>query len=199
MNRAYWDKIWAEPDEQIHGWMRQDVREQVREAVESGWFHPGCSVLDIGCGNGNSAAWLAKSGFEVLGMDFSEKAIVLARQLNNGARDLEFICADVTEPGNLNRKFDLLVDCGCLHSLPKENWETYSRNLGFWARTGSRFLLMMRYGPPIFESETWEGRIAQVQKLLSRDFEMIEAKKTNMERPDSEISRPGVVFRLLRK
>lgn len=41
---------------------------------------PGKRVLDIGCGTGNSAIWLAKSGFTVTGIDPAASGIAIARQ-----------------------------------------------------------------------------------------------------------------------
>ncbi|MCI5126573.1 MAG: class I SAM-dependent methyltransferase [Candidatus Electrothrix sp. AR5] len=37
-------------------------------------------VLDIGCGTGTNAIWLAQQGFEVTGLDISDKAIALAKK-----------------------------------------------------------------------------------------------------------------------
>jgi len=38
-----------------------------------------CRVLDAGCGNGKSAVWLAKRGFNVVGIDISPTAVEQAR------------------------------------------------------------------------------------------------------------------------
>jgi 2-polyprenyl-3-methyl-5-hydroxy-6-metoxy-1,4-benzoquinol methylase len=45
------------------------IPQEVQDAVDSGWFSPGSSALDIGCGMGEIAAWLAQQGFNVLGID----------------------------------------------------------------------------------------------------------------------------------
>ena len=39
-----------------------------------------CKALDIGCGTGDNAIWLAQQGFEVTGIDASEVAIQKARE-----------------------------------------------------------------------------------------------------------------------
>lgn len=41
---------------------------------------PGKRVLDIGCGTGKSAIWLAGRGFEVTGIDSAKSAIDIARR-----------------------------------------------------------------------------------------------------------------------
>jgi SAM-dependent methyltransferase len=50
-------------------------------------------ALDIACGEGRNAAWLASLGWQVTGVDFSQVAIDKARA---SAPTVEWICADVT-------------------------------------------------------------------------------------------------------
>lgn len=44
-------------------------------------FVPGGRTIDVGCGNGRDAAWLAQQGFDVVGYDSSPALVELARQL----------------------------------------------------------------------------------------------------------------------
>jgi 2-polyprenyl-3-methyl-5-hydroxy-6-metoxy-1,4-benzoquinol methylase len=43
-------------------------------------FVPGGRTIDVGCGNGRDAAWLAQQGFDVVGYDSSSALVELARQ-----------------------------------------------------------------------------------------------------------------------
>ncbi|VVE26068.1 class I SAM-dependent methyltransferase [Pandoraea cepalis] len=43
-------------------------------------FVPGGRTIDVGCGNGRDAAWLAQQGFDVVGYDSSPALVDLARQ-----------------------------------------------------------------------------------------------------------------------
>ena len=60
-------------------------------------------VLDLACGEGRNAIWLAERGFDVTAVDFSDVAIERARKLaaERGV-EVEWICDDVTrfEPGS---------------------------------------------------------------------------------------------------
>src|SRR5690242_3361911 len=55
----------------------------------------GSSVLDLGCGEGKNAAWLAERGCSVRAVDVSQLAIANARQAFRGA-DVDWVVDDVT-------------------------------------------------------------------------------------------------------
>ena len=49
------------------------------------YCNPGARILDIGCGNGNIASGIGSLGYEVIGIDFSNKAINYAQSRNKQA------------------------------------------------------------------------------------------------------------------
>lgn len=54
-------------------------------------------ALDLACGEGRNAIWLARQGWQVVGVDFAEAAIATARRLAADAGvDVEWVVADVT-------------------------------------------------------------------------------------------------------
>ena len=65
------------------------------------------SALDVACGEGRNAIWLAQQGWDVTAFDFSAVGIDKARE-HAGDTHLEWIIADATsfEP---TKKFDLVV------------------------------------------------------------------------------------------
>ena len=42
---------------------------------------PPCKIIELGCGAGNYVRYFSKMGFEATGVDVSEKAIEIAREL----------------------------------------------------------------------------------------------------------------------
>ena len=60
-----------------------------------------CSVLDIGCGTGESAIWLAQQRFNVTAVDISETAINLSRK-KSGADKCCFVHMDFLNSPVLN-------------------------------------------------------------------------------------------------
>jgi SAM-dependent methyltransferase len=101
MDRDFWrDAYEEEPDQVI-------VEDQILDGELQG-LQPG-SALDLGCGSGPNALKLAERGWSVVGVDWAENAIELARQ-SAKARELDatFLVADITEwvpPGT----FDLVI------------------------------------------------------------------------------------------
>ena len=77
-------------------------------------------ALDVGCGTGTNALYLAQRGLTVVGVDFSPQAIALAREKAERARvAVDFHVADVTRLDSLDIRepFDFVLDMGCLHSI----------------------------------------------------------------------------------
>ncbi len=56
----------------------------------------GCSVLDLGCGTGRHALWLAEAGAHVTAIDFSEDMLAVARS-KPGADGVDFMVHDLHE------------------------------------------------------------------------------------------------------
>ena len=57
----------------------------------------GLRVLDLGCGTGRHAVWLAKAGAAVTGVDFSEGMLEEARR-KPGAESVRFLAHDLCQP-----------------------------------------------------------------------------------------------------
>lgn len=74
------------------------------------------AALDLGCGEGGDAIWLASQGWRVRGVDFSNEALARANQAASD-QDVESLCewiqADLSV-WTTNRSYDL-VTCHFLH------------------------------------------------------------------------------------
>ncbi|MBW2418992.1 MAG: class I SAM-dependent methyltransferase [Deltaproteobacteria bacterium] len=83
------------------------------------------AVLDVGCGNGRFATFLAErlhGRIDYLGIDSSEALLVHAREQNAALPEARFACVDALcgalESEALTRPFDLVVLFGLLHHVP---------------------------------------------------------------------------------
>jgi SAM-dependent methyltransferase len=78
-------------------------------AAEVAALAPG-RALDLACGEGRNAVWLAEQGWRVTGVDFSDVALAKAAELA-AARgvEVEWVVADVLEHAPERRGFDLVA------------------------------------------------------------------------------------------
>lgn len=76
----------------------------------------GPSVLDVGCGTGENALYLAARGHEVWGLDASSRAIQKART-KAAERNLAttFLVGNAFELARLGRGFETVIDSGLFH------------------------------------------------------------------------------------
>jgi SAM-dependent methyltransferase len=103
MRREDWDRRYAAVE---NLWAAKPNRFLVAEVSD---LRPG-RALDLACGEGQNAIWLASLGWEVTGVDFSEVAIAKARaRADRDAVDADFVCADVVSYVPERAVFDLVV------------------------------------------------------------------------------------------
>jgi SAM-dependent methyltransferase len=90
---------------------------QLIETIESGAIAPG-HTLEIGCGTGTNAIYLARHGFDVLGVDISEIAVQKARAKAEGRCRFEVV--DFLEAEPPGGPFGFVFDRGCFHIFDDE-------------------------------------------------------------------------------
>lgn len=76
-------------------------------------------VLDIGCGEGKDAVFLARNGYQVSAFDISERGIAKSRELADrfGVK-VDFFRADVRD-FRLETDYDIVFSSGVFHYLPQ--------------------------------------------------------------------------------
>ncbi len=76
-------------------------------------------VLDLGCGSGWTSLFLARAGWDVLGVDISERMVEIARDRADAeGSPAEFLVADVEELDLGRRDFAAVVLFDALHHCP---------------------------------------------------------------------------------
>ena len=99
-------------------------------------------ALDLGCGEGSHAVYLAQQGFDVVGIDFVPAALDAARaRAEQAGVEVELHEGDVTEY-QAPSAFDVVLDSGCLHHLPKAKVGAYRKRLDEWLAPGGDFVLV---------------------------------------------------------
>ena len=100
-------------------------------------------VLDVGCGTGENALFLAGRGHEVWGVDLAPRAIEIARDRAE-ARHLPvtFLVQDALDLGDLGRTFETIVDSGLFHALYDSERPRFVRSLAAALRPGGTYFML---------------------------------------------------------
>ena len=100
-------------------------------------------VLDIGCGTGELAIYLAQKGLEVCGVDLVPAAIEKARQKAQAAGVAPtFHVLSALELNKLNRSFDVVIDSGLFHVFSDADRPRYVESILSVIRSGGRYFLL---------------------------------------------------------
>lgn len=141
----FWNEIW---ETMPHTFADHD--EALARAVEG--LTPGCA-LDMGCGAGGNAMWLAERGWQVTAVDFSEVAIEKAsQQAAKRGIEVNFAVADAAtfQPQG---EFDLITSF-YIHLWPRQRAQMLS-NVSKAIAPGGRLLFVShdKSAPPSGWSE----------------------------------------------
>jgi ubiquinone/menaquinone biosynthesis C-methylase UbiE len=163
-------------------WEGHPLAQGLRDLVEGTSNTPPLptgSALDLGCGTGDCAIYLAKHGWKATGVDYVTKPLNKARA-KAGAADVsvDFVRADVTQLSQegIGTGFQLIVDNGCLHNMSGGDREAYVREVSVVAAPDARLLIVAfppggRFGVPGIDNAEIERRFAHGWTLLSTGHE----------------------------
>jgi SAM-dependent methyltransferase len=127
----WWDRFYADRSRPVPFFVDKPD-ETLVSYCESGQIRPG-RALDLGCGPGRNAIFLAEQGFEVDAVDLSATAIEWARERARAAEvNVSLYCADAFTLEALTGPYHLIYDSGCFHHLPPHRRISY---LGLLERT----------------------------------------------------------------
>ncbi|MGE7690963.1 SAM-dependent methyltransferase [Lysinibacillus sp. NPDC097214] len=149
-------------------------------------------VLELGCGAGRNAIYLAKQGCSVVGVDLSNKALQWAQKRVDEANiSVELICANIFELNLQEESFDFIYDSGCFHHIAPHRRVTYIEMIHKLLKPNGYFALCtfeehgVYGGSAILDEEvyikrTLEGGLGYTKNQLKevfQTFEEIEIRK----------------------
>jgi len=117
-NRTYWEDMYQLPVDDLP-WEIKEAPDEITTYVAE-HATPDGRALDAGCGTGNFSEYLARSGYRVTGVDYSEKALEIARAKNAKHRlPISYIRCDITSLAAAvgETRFDLILDYKVSHHL----------------------------------------------------------------------------------
>jgi methyl halide transferase len=152
--------------------------------VKEGLLRPS-PVLELGCGSGADAVFLASRGFDVTAVDSSPTAIERARTRAECAGVLvRFVLEDVfTFVQTAHEPFDVIYEAGFYHFMRLENLDRYLDLLWRVTRPGTLYLTLA--GSVGEQSEGGPPQVSEdeIRRELGRLFELVELRPFRFESP----------------
>ena len=149
-------------------------------------------TLELGCGTGANAVYLARRGFEVTAVDSSPTAVERARtRAEQTGALLRIVLADVFEFGETCGPFDLVFDAGFYHSIRNENLTRFLDLLWRVTQPGSLYFTLA--GAPEDEVEGGPPQVTEdeLRSELGRLFECVQVRPFRFESSHHKEGYPG--------
>lgn len=143
--------------------------------IEGGGALPSGRALELGCGTGTNAVYLARHGWEVVAVDLVERAIEQAREKADAAGvAVRLLHGDATRLDELDAPgpYDLFFDLSCYCGIPTHRRDAYAAGLTRRAAPGAR-LLMFGYGPGTLD-DTFSGVTADELRARFAGWELVD-------------------------
>jgi ubiquinone/menaquinone biosynthesis C-methylase UbiE len=143
MNSSYdeWDQIYRKYPLEELGWELGKPRPILVEFVEKELIRKG-KALDICCGAGTNAVYLAKKGFEVIGIDISPTAVKFAKRKAEQAKvKIEVRVQNFLNLPFADQEFDFVFDMGCFHHVKPEDRLKFIKGVHRVLKSGGDYML----------------------------------------------------------
>ena len=137
---------------------------------------PKGKALDMGCGLGTHAIFLAKQEMNVKAFDLSEKAIEIARERAEKEKvKVDFFVQDVNNVNFKENEFDFVFDRGLFHHLNSKEKKHYLEKLVFFLKKNGKYQLIA------FSSKNtgFEKALSEkeVKEFFKKHFKVLEVKE----------------------
>jgi len=162
-------------------WITQQPSRELARVLEE-YEIPRGRALELGCGDGVNAVFLARQGFDVSAVDVSPTAIQQARGLADRAGvSVDFQVADVKALNGLSSPFDFVFDRGLYHVVRQADLAGLLQSLERVTTSGSMYLTLAgnanedtptdEPGPPRVSAEEICRELAPLMELVQlREF-----------------------------
>lgn len=118
MEKVDWNQRYIDADTP---WDSGSPSEELKRFLDRGLVKSS-RALELGCGTGTNALFLAQAGFDVTAVDLSEEALRQARAKAEKARvAINFLQSDITALPDLGEPFPFVFDRGTYHIVRSLN------------------------------------------------------------------------------
>ncbi len=135
-----WDAAYRDGD--YTHWEFNYPSPELTALVSAGLLRADAKVLDVGCGGGLDAIFLAKCGLKVIGLDFSSTALRIARKRARQAHvAVNWTLADAFKLPLANESIDFINDPGVFHIIGNRDRPRYASELSRVLKGGGLLLI----------------------------------------------------------
>ncbi len=136
----YWESAYRNGD--FKHWEFNYPSPELAGVVATGILEPSGKVLDVGCGGGLDAIFLAKCGFQVIGVDLCAAALKIARKRAAQARvHVAWWRANGFELPIEGASIDFINDRGVFHIIEGRDRAKYASELYRVLKIGGKILI----------------------------------------------------------
>jgi methyl halide transferase len=174
-DREHWEQRYREKNTP---WDTGQPSAELRRVIAEEKIAP-CAALELGCGTGTNAVWLAQQGFTVTAVDISPLAIEQAwRRAADAGVAVRWLTADLLEGPDLGGPYHFVFDRGCYHVVRRLDVQGYLRALRSATQPGTLSLVLAGNarephspGPPVVTEDEIKSELGQLYDLLRlREF-----------------------------
>lgn len=187
---AFWDDLYSDRSRGTPFFVNAPD-ENLAEFIRAAGGKTG-RAIDIGCGPGRNALYLARQGWAVDAVDLSPLAIAWGRErAAEAGLDVSFYCGSVMSLELEAAGYDLVYDSGCLHHIPPHRRPAYLRLIRRILKPGGRFGLVC-FNPEggsdlsdweVYRSRSLRGGLGfserRLRHVLAPHFEVVELRTMN--------------------
>lgn len=143
-----WEAIYSARQKKLVEWLQWESPHPVRALVEL-FDRPGFRpqrVLELGCGDGVNAIFMASRGCHVTAVDISPTALAMAREKQRAAGvDIQFVEGDVFTLDLSRESYDFVFDRGMFHHVQVFHFEDYKNLVADRLAPGGQFHLICHH------------------------------------------------------
>lgn len=181
----HWDRQYASTERLP--WDTGQPSSELRRVLGTHATAP-CDALELGCGTGTNAIWLAEQGFRVTAVDISQVAIAQAREKAAARRvPVRFLADDLRRWEHLGGPYHFFLDRGCYHAVRLRDLDGYLRTLEQVTCQGAMGLVLAgnakepedEVGPPVVDER-------DLRREFGRRFEILELREFRFDAPSEQ-------------
>jgi len=209
-----WDTFYSERGRPVPFFVNAPDENLVQYFKEK-WITPGGRGLELGCGPGRNAIYLAKQGYDVDAVDASNEALQWGNErAKEQGVSIRFICKNIFDLDIQKIQYDVIYDSGCFHHIAPHRRIDYVNLINQGLKPGGFFGITCFVengnvgGSDITDWEVYRqrslrgglGYTPEKLKMIFKDFQIVEIRRMkDIEQPSDCFGTSGLWAALFQK